>query len=117
MVTKSGIYGIKDSSKIKSNDSGIISGIREHWEKGDKLMSNKKYKEAIKEYKEIAKLSTDSRKDAYFSIAIAYANLSFGDYSYKEQESYKDFMIYYVKEAASLGNEDAGRLLQKYEVE
>jgi hypothetical protein len=40
----------------------------------------------------LPRLSVDSRKKAYFDIAIAYARLSFGDYTDSEQESYRASM-------------------------
>jgi tetratricopeptide (TPR) repeat protein len=101
-------------SPAPNDNSTNVSQVEKYWKAAAKFMKEEDYLKAIEQYGKIVKLSVDSRKKAYFDIAIAYAKLSFGDYTDSEQESYRASMEDYMKKAARLGNKEAQQLFREY---
>jgi tetratricopeptide (TPR) repeat protein len=102
------------SLKQQNDPSPIVSQVENYWKKGIDLLNKKEYKKAIAQFEKVINEDSRFEKEADYHIAIAYARLSRGNFTNREQSLYRDTMMTYLKKSARLGYEESQELLQKY---
>jgi TolA-binding protein len=104
----------QESLKRQNDPAPVVSQVENYWKTGIDLLNKKEYKEAIAQFRKVINEDSRFEKEAYFHIAIAYARLSRGNYTDREQELYRNTMMDYLKKSARMGQEESQELLQKY---